>query len=82
MNKDSHAGKEHGCPSEVPPDRPDIFADILKPVRRDIREESHDDEALDDEHTEGRNWAILLTLFSFLLVQIGGIAVIIWLVFW
>lgn len=81
MSKDSHAGKEHGSPSKVPPARPDIFADILKPVRRDNREESHD-QAFDDEHTEGRNWAILLTLFSVLLVQIGGIAVIVWLIFW
>ncbi|MDF0697930.1 hypothetical protein PYR71_15745 [Rhizobium sp. MC63] len=81
MSKDSHAGKEHGSPSKVPPARPEMFAHILKPVRRDIREESHD-EALDDEHTEGRNWAILLTLFSFLLVQIGGIAMIVWAIFW
>ncbi|MBX4954046.1 hypothetical protein HJB51_19810 [Rhizobium lentis] len=81
MSKDSHAGKEHGSPREVPPARPDIFADILKPVRRDLWDESHD-QGLDDEHTEGRNWAILLTVFSFLLVQIGGIALIVWLVFW
>ncbi|MBX5132492.1 MULTISPECIES: hypothetical protein [Rhizobium] len=81
MSKDSHAGKEHGSPSKVPPARPAMFADILKPLHSDIREVSHD-EAFDDEHTEGRNWAILLTLFSVLLVQIGGIAVIVWLIFW
>ncbi|MBB2822927.1 UNVERIFIED_ORG: hypothetical protein GGD59_006223 [Rhizobium esperanzae] len=78
MSKDSHAGKGYGCPSEVPPNRPDVPEEFLKPVHRD--------EILDDidgeESTEGRNWAILLTLFSFLLVQIGGTAMIVWAIFW
>ncbi|MBY5880395.1 hypothetical protein ELI49_09010 [Rhizobium ruizarguesonis] len=81
MSKDSHAGKGYGCPSEVPPDHPDMLEEILKPAYREIRQEVSD-EADDEENTEGRNWAILLTLFSFLLVQFAGIAMIIWAVFW
>ncbi|MDR9774538.1 hypothetical protein RJJ65_18080 [Rhizobium hidalgonense] len=81
MSKDSHADKGYGRPSEVPPDRPAMLGEILKPTYRDIREQVPD-ETDDDEHTEGRNWAILLTLFSFLLGQLAGVAMIIWAVFW
>ncbi|WP_064683555.1 hypothetical protein [Rhizobium bangladeshense] len=81
MSKDSHAGKGYGCPSEGPPNRPDVPEEILEPGHRDIRAEIPDD-VDGEENTEGRNWAILLTLFSFLLVQIGGIAMIVWAIFW
>jgi hypothetical protein len=55
--------------------------EILELVHRDNRDEIPDD--IDgEENTEGRNWAILLTLFSFLLVQIGGVAMIVWAIFW
>ncbi|MBX4926129.1 hypothetical protein [Rhizobium binae] len=81
MSKDSQAGKGYGCPSEMPPNHPHLPAEILKPVHRDIREEIPED-VDGEENPEGRNWAILLTLFSFLLVQIGGIAMIIWAIFW
>ncbi|PDT09810.1 MULTISPECIES: hypothetical protein [unclassified Rhizobium] len=81
MSKDSHAGKGYGCPSEVPPNRPDVPEEILEAIHRDNRDEIPDD--IDgEENTEGRNWAILLTLFSFLLVQIGGVAMIVWAIFW
>ncbi|ANL46619.1 hypothetical protein AMC87_CH01931 [Rhizobium phaseoli] len=80
MSKDSHAGKGYGFPSEVPPNHPDVPEEILKPLHRDNRDEIPDD--IDGEETEGRNWAILLTLLSFLLVQIGGIAMIVWAIFW
>ncbi|MBX5158955.1 MULTISPECIES: hypothetical protein [unclassified Rhizobium] len=82
MSKDSHAGKGYGCPGEVPPDRPDMLEEMLKPTYREIRQEAPDEPDGDDEQTEGRNWAILLTLFSVMLVQLGGIAVIVWAVFW
>ncbi|ARM12230.1 MULTISPECIES: hypothetical protein [Rhizobium] len=78
MSKDSHAGKGYGCPSEEPPNRPDVPEEILKPIHRDEIPDDVDGE----ENTEGRNWAILLTLFSFLLVQIGGVAMIVWAIFW
>ncbi|EJC66092.1 hypothetical protein OLZ32_13430 [Rhizobium sp. 1AS11] len=81
MSKDSHAGKGYGYPSDVPPNHPDLPEEILKPAYREIPEEVSG-EADDEENTEGRNWAILLTLFSFLLVQFAGIAMIIWAVFW
>ncbi|MBB2753140.1 UNVERIFIED_ORG: hypothetical protein GGI57_003850 [Rhizobium aethiopicum] len=81
MSKDSHAGKGYGRPSDAPPDRPDMLGEILKPAYRDIHQESTDEDD-GDEHREGRNWAILLTLFSFLLVQLAGVAMIIWAVFW
>ncbi|MBB3134058.1 hypothetical protein FHS26_001774 [Rhizobium pisi] len=77
MSKDSHAGKGYGRPREVPPNRPDVLEKILKPVHREILEETQDG-ADGDEYTAGRNWAILLTLFSFLLVMLAGIALIVW----
>ncbi|MFS8147647.1 hypothetical protein ATY78_15230 [Rhizobium sp. R635] len=81
MNKDSHAGKGHGLPSEVPPERPDMLEEALKPIRHETRREAR--EWIDGgKDREGRNWAILLTLFSFLLVQLAGIALIIWAIFW
>ncbi|MBB4250884.1 hypothetical protein [Rhizobium sp. BK008] len=80
MSKDSHAGKGYGRPSDAPPDHPDMLEQILKPAYHEIRQEVPD-EADGDEHTEGRNWAILLTLFSVILVQLAGIALIVWAVF-
>ncbi|MBP2446070.1 hypothetical protein JOH51_003509 [Rhizobium leguminosarum] len=58
-----------------------MLEEMLKPTYREIRQEAPD-EPDGDEQTEGRNWAILLTLFSVMLVQLGGIAVIVWAVFW
>ncbi|PDS78213.1 hypothetical protein [Rhizobium sp. L43] len=81
MSKDNHAGKGYGGPCDQP-DAPDMLEEILKPVHRDLSQDVHDEADGDEEHTEGRNWAILLTLFSFLLVQFAGIAMIIWAVFW
>jgi hypothetical protein len=80
MSKDSHAGKGYGRPSEVPPGRPDMLEQTLKPAYHEIRQEVPE-EVDGDEHTEGRNWAILLTLFSVILVQLAGIALIVWAVF-
>ncbi|MEI1247800.1 hypothetical protein [Rhizobium aouanii] len=86
MNKDSHAGKGYGRPEEEPPDHPGVFKEVPETNRNKVRDhpsdeasnEAHDD----DESPEGRNWAILLTLFSVILVQLGGIALIVWAVFW
>lgn len=81
MSKDSHAGKGYGRPGEAPPDHPNMLEQILEPVHREIRREPQD-EADGDEYMAGRNWAILLTLFSVLLVQLAVIALIVWAVFW
>ncbi|OWV75445.1 hypothetical protein ATY76_24595 [Rhizobium sp. R339] len=80
MSKDSHAGKGHGYTDEVPRDDPGAMEEILKPARHEVRRGARDETDGDDR--EGRNWAILLTLFSFLLVQLAGIALIIWAIFW
>ncbi|PDT13063.1 hypothetical protein CO670_27800 [Rhizobium sp. J15] len=77
MSKDSHAGKGHGYTDEVPRDDSGAMEEILKPARHEIRRG-----ARNETEGEGRNWAILLTLFSFLLVQLAGIALIIWAIFW
>ncbi|MBB4233494.1 hypothetical protein [Rhizobium esperanzae] len=82
MSKDSHAGKGYGRPSDEPPNPPDMLEQILKPMHRDISHEIHDEADGDEDNPEGRNWAILLTLFSFLLVQLAGVAMLIWTVFW
>lgn len=85
VNKDSHAGKGYGRPEEEPPDHPSIFEETSETDRDEVRYQVPDEassEAYDDEEgREGRNWAILLTLFSVILVQMAGIAVIVWAVF-
>ncbi|MBY3083908.1 hypothetical protein E0I74_06990 [Rhizobium laguerreae] len=84
MNKDSHAGKGYGRPEEEPPDHPGVFEDVPETNRDEVRDHRSDEasnEAYDDESPEGRNWAILLTLFSVILVQLAGIALIVWAVF-
>jgi hypothetical protein len=84
VNKDSHAGKGYGRPEEEPPDRPGVFREFPETSRIKVRDHPSDEalnEAYDDESPEGRNWAILLTLFSVILVQLAGIALIVWAVF-
>ncbi|MBY5400413.1 hypothetical protein [Rhizobium leguminosarum] len=83
MNKDSHAGKGYGRPEEEPPDHPG-FREFPETNRIKVRDHPSDEalnEAYDDESPEGRNWAILLTLFSVILMQLAGIALIVWAVF-
>jgi len=80
MSKDSHAGKGYGYPSDVPPNHPDKREEIPKPAYCEIPQEVSD-EGDGEENTEGRNWAILLTLFSVMLVQLAGIALIVWALF-
>ncbi|TAV73554.1 hypothetical protein ELH73_08910 [Rhizobium leguminosarum] len=84
MNKGSHAGKGYGRSEEKPPDHPGVFENVPETDHDVVRyqipgasSEAHDD----DESSEGRNWAILLTVFSVILVQISGIALIVWAVF-
>ncbi|NKL06082.1 hypothetical protein GFL39_14280 [Rhizobium leguminosarum bv. viciae] len=84
MNKDSHAGKGYGRPEEEPPDHLGVFEEVPETNRNEVRDHPSDEapnEACADESPEGRNWAILLTLFSVILVQLAGIALIIWAVF-
>ncbi|MBY3063325.1 hypothetical protein HFO74_07720 [Rhizobium laguerreae] len=84
MNKDSHAGKGYGRPEEEPPDHPGVFKEVAETNCNKVRDHPSDEasnEAYDDESPEGRNWAILLTLFSVILVQLAGIALIVWAVF-
>ncbi|MBY3255682.1 hypothetical protein HFO09_08255 [Rhizobium laguerreae] len=84
MNKDSHAGKGYGRPEEEPPDQPGVFKEVAETNCNKVRDHPSDEasnEAYDDESPEGRNWAILLTLFSVILVQLAGIALIVWAVF-
>nr|WP_204347264.1 hypothetical protein [Rhizobium laguerreae] len=85
VNKDSHAGKGYGRPEEEPPDHPGVFEDVPETNRDAVRDHPSDEapnEAYDDDESpEGRNWAILLTLFSFILVQLAGVALIVWAVF-
>ncbi|MBY5361053.1 hypothetical protein HFO97_13990 [Rhizobium leguminosarum] len=84
MNKDSHAGKGYGRPEEEPPDHPGVFREFPETNCTKVRDHPSEEalnEAYDDESPEGRNWAILLTLFSVILVQLAGIALIVWAVF-
>nr|WP_206111518.1 hypothetical protein [Rhizobium laguerreae] len=84
VNKDSHAGKGYGRPEEEPPDHPGVFKEVAETNCNKVRDHPSDEasnEAYDDESPEGRNWAILLTLFSVILVQLAGIALIVWAVF-
>nr|WP_206113204.1 hypothetical protein [Rhizobium laguerreae] len=85
VNKDSHAGKGYGRPEEEPPDHPRVFKEVAETNRKKVRDHSSDEvsnEAYDDDESpEGRNWAILLTLFSVVLVQLAGVALIVWTVF-
>ncbi|MCA2411536.1 hypothetical protein [Rhizobium leguminosarum] len=85
MNKDSHAGKGYGRPEEEPPDHSGVFENVPDTNRDEVRyppsDEASNEAYDDDESPEGRNWAILLTLFSVILVQLAGIALIVWAVF-
>ncbi|WP_204340218.1 hypothetical protein [Rhizobium leguminosarum] len=85
VNKDSHAEKGYGRPEEEPPDHPGVFREVSETSRIKVRDHPSDaasNEAYDDDESpEGRNWAILLTLFSVILVQLAGIALIVWAVF-
>lgn len=86
MNKDSHTGKGYGRQEEEPPDRTSVFEEISDTDRDEVRyqvpDEASNEADDDDEGREGRNWAILLTLFSTILVQLAGIALIVWAIFW
>nr|WP_017960245.1 hypothetical protein [Rhizobium leguminosarum] len=85
VNKDSHAGKGYGRPEEEPPDHPGVFKEVAETDHDVVRYQipgASSEAPDDDESPEGRNWAILLTVFSVILVQITGIALIVWAVFW
>ncbi|WP_376775212.1 hypothetical protein [Rhizobium laguerreae] len=61
-----------------------MFKEVAETNCNKVRDHPSDEasnEAYDDESPEGRNWAILLTLFSVILVQLAGIALIVWAVF-
>ncbi|WP_432444452.1 hypothetical protein [Rhizobium leguminosarum] len=62
-----------------------MFEDVPETNRDEARyhpsDEASNEAYDDDESPEGRNWAILLTLFSVILVQLAGMALIVWAVF-
>lgn len=86
INKGSHTGKGYDFPEEEPPDHPGVLKEIpatnRHKVRYQVSDETSNEDYDDDEGREGRNWAILLTLFSVILAQLAGVVLIAWAVFW
>ena len=85
INRGSHTGKGYDFPEEEPPDHLGVLRAIFttdhKKVRYHVSDETFNEDYDDDEGREGRNWAILLTLFAVILVQVAGVVLIAWAVF-